>query len=214
VVNDGDFAYVPCGGFMEMNKKTGKRMLRMIAFAISLLVLVGVSIAKATPARVLIIRHAEKPDDDSNPELSPEGVARAQALTQLFSIHPEYVNKGLPVAYFAAKYVPGQTADRAVKTITPLATAYKQPVLTPYVNDDEKQLAHLILTSPDYDGKTVMIAWTHGELPQLAADLGAQDAPDKWKKKIFDRVWILDYAPSGQVEFSDSPESVVPGDSD
>jgi hypothetical protein len=186
----------------------------MLALAISLLVLVGVSIAKATPARVILIRHAEKPDDDSLPDLSPQGYQRAQALTQLFSIHPEYASSGMPVAYFAAQYVPGKTANRCVETMTPLATQYHLPVLTPYAGKDEQKLAKLILNSTEYDGKTVMIAWPHGSIPELASDLGADQAPNKWKGKVFDRVWLLDYRSDGRVNFSDEPESVLAGDSD
>jgi hypothetical protein len=185
--------------------------LVLMAFATVLSVSLS-NVVLATPARVLIIRHGEKPADPNNPDLSPQGYARAQALTKLFQIHPTYVNLGLPVAYFAAAY-DGTNAKRAIETISPLAQSYNQTVLVPYPGKDGAQLAKLILQDPSYDGKTVMIAWVHERIPVLVQALGAISAPDKWDgSDVFDRVWILDFTNTG-IQFSDQPESVLPGDS-
>ncbi len=170
------------------------------------------STSLATPARVLIIRHAEKPADPSNPDLSPKGYQRAQALSNLFQIHPEYVNLGLPVAYFAAEYI-ATNAARAVETIKPLAQKYGQPVLQPFPGSEPESLAKSILNNPEYQGKTVMVSWVHQQIPPLAQALGAREAPSEWDgKEVFDRVWILNYTNAG-VQFIDAPESVLPGDS-
>jgi len=170
------------------------------------------SLARATPSRIIIVRHGEKPTDPSNPHLSPLGYQRADALTKLFQIHPQYAELGLPVAYFAAKF-DGSNANRAVETITPLAEAYGKTVLQPYPGPEALDLANLILNNPAYDGQTVLIAWVHQKIPLLAQSLGATSAPESWDgPDVFDRVWILDFTSTG-VQFSDLPESVLPGDS-
>ena len=165
----------------------------------------------AAPSRVMIIRHAEKPANDSDPDLSPDGYKRAHALTELFNIHPEYASKGLPSHIFAAKYVPGQNANRAIETITPLAKVLGLPVEIPNVGSETQELSDRILNNHKYDGKVVLISWTHGNIPKLANALGGNCAK-KWDGSVFDRVWMLEYSDS-EIECSDLPESVLPGDS-
>ena len=195
-----------------MKKSDRMKLVNFAILTFALMIFSGVA-ASSTPARVLIIRHGEKPSDPNDQNLSPKGYQRAQALTNLFQIHPEYVNLGLPSAYLAAKYT-GTNAKRAVETITPLANKYGQNVLQPEPGSDPAGAASFILQNPDFSGKTVMVAWVHEEIPQLAQSLGATNCPDAWDGgKVFDRIWILNFSESG-VECSDLPESVLPGDSD
>src|SRR5260370_42647676 len=49
------------------------------------------------PHQVLIIRHAEKPDDEGDPHLTSRGAARAAALPALFLIPPTFSTKPAPL---------------------------------------------------------------------------------------------------------------------
>jgi broad specificity phosphatase PhoE len=184
---------------------------KWIAF---LLLILAVASTRAFPASdasahgpriVLIIRHAEKPDDKSDPDLSPRGFERAGALAKAIPDHfprPDYL--------FATKRSKG--SNRPVETITPLSKALQEPIETTFADDDFAQLAHEVLTHPKFDGKTVLIAWHHQKIPDLAKALGVQNAPDKWNPDVFDRVWQITYENSVPV-WKDLPEAALPGDS-
>src|SRR5437899_782826 len=79
----------------------------------------------AFPRQVLVIRHAEKPDDDTNIHLTSRGAARAAALPSLFLIPPTFPSKSAPLAapdfIFATKE--SKHSNRPVETVTPLARA-------------------------------------------------------------------------------------------
>ena len=185
--------------------------------ALFLLLSLGISFcsftALAKPARVLIIRHGEKPLDDKNYDLSAQGYARAQALVDLFSIHPEYAQPALPVAYYATGYIEGKSSARPVETITPLAQRYQKTVLQNIFKDHEDELAREILNNPDYDNQVVMIAWVHQNIPALVKAFGA-GGPDQWDgEEVYDRVWILDFMTDGTITFADRPQNVLPTDS-
>ncbi len=169
--------------------------------------------AGAVPRRVILIRHAEKPDVKSD-DLSPEGFKRAQALTQLFERQPALVSFGYPAVYFAARYQRGTSSNRSVETLTPLVQKYKQTLQTPFLPVDYQGLVHVLMTEPQLNGKVVMMAWPHGDIPAIAKALGAK-APDHWNPNTFDRIWLLDFSgPDGSiVTFHDLSQNLMPGDS-
>ena len=73
---------------------------------IALVFLFGMSCVQtplARPAQIILLRHGEKPADESNPHLSAEGRARAQALVSFLTTSPGLMTNGLPVALFAAQ---------------------------------------------------------------------------------------------------------------
>ena len=69
-----------------------------------------------------------------------------------------------------------------------------------------------MLTDPKYAGKTVLIAWHHGTIPDLAKALGVKDPPQKWQDEVFDRVWEITYS-NGTASLKNLPEDALPGDS-
>jgi phosphohistidine phosphatase SixA len=158
------------------------------------------------PKQVLLIRHAEKPDDDS-PDLSPTGRKRAEALPTLF----ERGDFPAPDFIFAARA--SKNSDRSAQTVAPLAKKLKREVNASYANDDYDKLAAELLSDPRYEGKTVLICWHHGNLPELAEKLKGEGVPDKWKDGVFDRVWVLTYE-QGKGKFSRRPQGLLPGDSE
>jgi phosphohistidine phosphatase SixA len=158
------------------------------------------------PSAVYVIRHAEKPDSADDPNLSSKGYERAKALAGVIPQHfctPDFI--------FAT--APSKHSVRPLETVRPLAEVLKMKILDPYADADYAKLAHDLLTDPRYSGKTILVCWHHGAIPNLAKALGAKDAPDKWNPDVFDRVWLLKFA-DGKVQFLNLPQKAMPGDSE
>ena len=82
-----------------------------------------------------------------------------------------------------------------------------------HTDEEFAKLAQEILQNRKYAGKTILICWHHGTIPDLARALGAADSPGDWDHKAFDRVWQLRYDEKGNVTFVDRPQQLLPGDS-
>jgi broad specificity phosphatase PhoE len=159
------------------------------------------------PKTVYIIRHAEKPEDPNDPNLSPQGVERALALAKncekLF---------GKLDCLFAAETSAG--SSRSVDTINPLAQTIHLEIDSSVSNKDYSVLAAKLLAgATDYGGKTVLICWHHENIPELAQELRAANAPANWMGEVFDRIWVLEYQSSGDVYFQDLAQNLLQGDS-
>jgi hypothetical protein len=100
-----------------------------------------------------------------------------------------------------------------VETVKPLAAKLRLPIQTKF-QDNAYGLADEIRRNPAYTGKTVLVCWSHGSIPQLARALGASDAHSEWDKSVFDRVWQIRYDNMGRAEFSDLPQRVLPYDAE
>jgi phosphohistidine phosphatase SixA len=197
-------------------------MRRLLAWGILLLVILPTASARseeqsngtkkdaaaAGPKLVLIIRHAEKPDDakDANdPNLSKQGFERARAL--LTVIPKEFARPDFLIATKKSSH-----SNRPIETIEPLADSLHLKIEASFKNNEYAALAHELLSDPKYSGKIVLIAWHHGRLPQLAHALGAADAPASWDSRQFDRVWEITYDHGG-ARFTNLPQKALPGDS-
>ena len=152
-----------------------------------------VSAQSPRPAQIILIRHAEKPPDPENPHLSHAGVKRAGRLVSFITTDPAMTRFGLPVAVFATQATKHDNGQRTEETVAPLARTLKLPVQTPYLAKDYAALAELILATPAYAGKTLLICWNHTEIPPLAAALGVTPEPPKWKGSVFDQVYVISY---------------------
>jgi phosphohistidine phosphatase SixA len=161
------------------------------------------------PRVVLIIRHAEKPEgaeETKDPNLSKRGVQRARALAKV-------IPKLFPRPDFLIATLKSKRSNRPFETIEPLAKALHETIEATFEDNQVEQLARAVLTERKYAGKVVLIAWHHGELPELAKALGAADAPHKWDADVFDRVWEITYK-EGVATFKDLPQKALPGDSE
>jgi len=145
------------------------------------------------PAQIILLRHAEEPADPDNPHLSPAGVVRANALVSFIRTDPTMSRFGPPVAVFASKATKRDNGQRSQETVAPLAKALGLPVQTPYLGKDYAKLPKRILANPAYAGKTVVIAWTHQDIPKLASDFGVKPRPPKWKDSVYDQVYVIAY---------------------
>src|SRR5262245_24653984 len=127
--------------------------------------------AQAQPSEVLIIRHAEKPDDDSI-HLSPKGRQRAEALPRMFMKSPDRPDPfPKPDFIFATKK--SHHSNRPVETVTPLARALNLDIHARFKDDEVEELATELLTNPRYTDKVVLVCWHHGKIPKLARELKA-----------------------------------------
>jgi hypothetical protein len=164
------------------------------------------------PRSILLIRHAEKPADAADTGLSPAGKTRADALPELFQKATDRPDP-LPTPDFIFATKPSNHSRRPVETVTPLAKALKLEVGAGYANDDYPDLAEELYTNPKYEGKTVLICWHHGTLPELAGALGAPGVPDKWKDAVFDRVWVVTFDEKGKANpLARRAQALLPGD--
>jgi hypothetical protein len=183
------------------------------------------------PQCILLIRHAEKTGDKTDIHLSKQGTERALVLDQLF-----VASKDRPVPFptpdfiFAASH--HKDSQRPVETVTPLARKLKLTINDRYDsklpaapdpnNDKEKaakkermqELRDEIFGSPKYFGKTILIAWRHSTISELAKTLKASKVPSKWEDNVFDRIWQITYDDQGNATFRDLPQRLLPGDAE
>jgi broad specificity phosphatase PhoE len=158
---------------------------------------------------VLIIRHAEKPDDHSI-HLSPAGERRAEALPRLFEKGADRTDPfPTPDFIFASKK--SAHSNRPVETVTPPAKVLNLDINAHFENGDFARLADELLTKPWYKGKTVLVCWHHGTIPALATKLRAERVPDRWKDSAFDRVWVIAYT-DGKAKLKERHQALMPGD--
>ena len=146
------------------------------------------------PARIILIRHAEKPDDAGDPHLSAVGRARAKRLVAYITTDPAMIRLGSPVALFATETTKHDDGQRTQETLAPLSRSLKLPVQTPFLGKQYAALAQQILANRAFAGKTILICWNHEAIPELAAALGVVPQPPKWKRSDFDRVYVISYA--------------------
>jgi hypothetical protein len=173
----------------------------------------GISSVAARPALVILLRHAEKAEDQSNPHLSAQGYERANALVGFFATNAVIVTNPPVAALFAARPAKASGSVRCQETLSPLMQHLKLPVSEAYRAEDFKPLARHLLESPNYSGKTVVVCWPRTELIGLAKALGAVPKPKTWKSEVYDRVWLLRFGGAkGAVECQTVQQNYRPPD--
>jgi hypothetical protein len=175
-----------------------------------LILILGIHLAQSQPAQVIIIRHAEEPNGDSI-HLSAKGQRRAEALVSFFTTDPRVTQNGRPVALFAPRPRPNKSR-RGEETLLPTARSLRLTNQEPVDQEQYAELARRLLRNPRLRGKTVVIAWTHSYIPQLAAALGVRPTPKAWKSSVYDRAYVITFV-RGRARLVDLPQRVLPGDS-
>jgi hypothetical protein len=145
------------------------------------------NVSALTNAVILVIRHAEKPDDGYG--LSAAGEARANAYINYFNY---FKIDGQPMKLdylFAA--ADSKESHRPRLTIDPTAKALGLAVDIRFKDKQFQELADEIRSKPH--GKAILIAWHHGQIPSLLRALGAdpkQVIPNgKWPEGVFG--WLI-----------------------
>jgi hypothetical protein len=173
-------------------------------FALMAMVVCSTSITSAGDVpdptlKVVIIRHAEKPDDGDN--LSCQGMDRALKLPKVLFQKFQTPNH---------TYVPSLDCDKATKhsrmfqTISPFAVKYNLKINSKYGETDFAKVAPNVLEKKG----TVLMVWEHSAIQPLAKALGVADAP-AFAKKDFDSIWIITF-PNGQAKLDFDREGITP----
>jgi broad specificity phosphatase PhoE len=172
-------------------------------------------------AKIMLIRHAEKPNGDGGPGLMPNGVdnpraltltgwKRANALVGLFN-PADGASPRPPLATPRSLFASGSESLRPKQTIAPLATALNLSVRS-FLKGQEPELVAAVKAAED----PVLISWQHEAIPEIANLIrgSADGVPPKWPAHVYDLVWVLDLQASGAWSFAQVPELVMPGDSE
>jgi hypothetical protein len=175
------------------------------------------------PTKIMVIRHAEKPDETgavlgvdeygrTNPnQLSVRGWQRAGALIRFFAPSGQSCSAGIetPSAIFACKPHNGSYSVRPFSTVSPLAASLGIPVQYETGKSDEAALLNAVKSVSG----AVLICWPHEPIPSLVRGLAGEPpgVPAKWPGKRFDLVWILDRTGTGW-HFYQAGQLLLPGD--
>lgn len=172
---------------------------------------VATPLARAVPAEIIILRHAEKPATGS--ELNERGWERARALPDSFLRDARLLEHGRAVAIYVGAPAKAGGSVRSIQTMQPTAQALQLKLHEEITRDEIDRLAKAILTDPAYNGKTVVVCWEHKKIPGMLKALGCTTGPDFWADEVYDRFWVLDFADGRAVQLRDLPQRLLPGDS-
>ncbi len=140
------------------------------------------------PARLLIMRHAEKTGDDLDRHLSAQGQKRAK---QLATYIPQQF--GTPDFLFAAKS--SKKSQRPYDTIAPLANVLGLKINETFDDDQTDALVEHMGRSDTYAAKFGVISWRHSDIPALMAALGAPNDsyPQVWDPAVFNLILDISF---------------------
>jgi hypothetical protein len=176
--------------------------------------------------RIMIIRHAEKPNErgaihgvteggaHNRHALTVRGWQRAGALVRYFAPHGDASRDPLisrPHAIHASAATPRSPSLRSQNTVAPLADLLGIRVEIRHPEGDESGLAETVLAGP----RPALIAWHHKRIPALVDTLtgGSVDRPARWPDARFDLVWVLDRDdPHGRWTFAQTTQCLLPRD--
>ena len=180
------------------------RMLKTIF--ISLIIILGKASCSSqinsnnTLQRVIIIRHAEKPNDGDN--LSCKGFNRSLQLPAVL-----YNKFKTPSKIFVPSMDNAKSAShlRMLETIIPFAVKYNLSINSKYDVDNVKDMADAIEKMNGY----VLVVWEHDKIDNLAKALGADVKGMKWNDNDYDSIWIIDFK-NGKAFLSFDKENLNP----
>ena len=181
----------------------------------------------SNPRKIMIIRHAEKPENSGSPhavtmggEKDPDllivkGWHRAGALVCFFA--PQYGNLQDPklarpqFLYASASGKHHEQSKRPLATIAPLGAKLDMKINTKYFVGEHKSLLKSMLKCEG----VVLISWEHHDIPLIANHiLGNTDTvPQKWPGDRFDIVWVFEWDVAlAAYSFSQVPQNLLAGD--
>ena len=145
--------------------------------------------AQAMPAQVVIIRHGEKPA--AGDDLSPKGQYRAQQLVEYLSSNELITKNGRIHAIYSTAPSHQGGSHLSIETVKPFSEASNVAIEHDYDKDQEDDLVKEIMQDRSNGGKTVLICFLHGGIPEIAKDFGIANPPH-WEDSVYDRTWIID----------------------
>jgi hypothetical protein len=195
--------------------------------------------AMGTPAKIMIIRHAEKPPEkgppfgigadgeEDNESLTVKGWQRAGGLAALFAppggvlCNPHLATPAVIYASPAHDEAPhgakqaGSKSKRPHQTVAPLAAKLNISIDLSFQRGEEAALAANVLTRTG----VVLISWQHELIVEIVRHLvsGAPpeaEIPAHWSDKRFDVIWVFT-PPNGVRQkwgFVQVPQMLLQGD--
>ncbi len=147
------------------------RFRKYLSYCLAISALLGVSVFSTGASAVdqsgmtlILVRHAEKkivPPENKDPDLSPEGMARAEELARMFG------DSGI-AAIYATQY------KRTQQTVKPLADKLNLPV-TQVEAKATAELVKQLRARPA--GQVIFIAGHNNTVPDIIAELGGPRFP-------------------------------------
>ncbi|HVJ35663.1 MAG TPA: flagellar basal body-associated protein FliL [Terriglobia bacterium] len=178
-----------------------RRRLLLAASMLSLSFLAEIAPASAAAGlantTVLIVRHAEKPDD--GPGLAPMGEKRAAAYAGYFQNLTVDGRSLRPQTLIAT--ADSRESLRPGLTLKPVAAALGLPLDQRFKDKDYAGVVQALQN--ESHGAVVLIAWHHGKLDKMLAAFGADPRTllpaGKWPEDIYDWLFILPFDAQGQL---------------
>ncbi len=216
----------PAGLESKLSRRDFARNLALLTVALSAGATCGADDGGIRNTVILIIRHAEKPDDKANVNLAPEGFERARRYAKYFK---KYTIEGKPLVLGTIIAAANSDAsDRPVETVSPTSKAMPGvPFEHSVANDDFQKVADRF-TKGTYNGKNALICWHRGKIPKLLAALGVKDTyfplearekgKDKgkeepaWPEDVFCWLFQLTYDQDGKLSVETKNVMLMPGD--
>ncbi len=172
------------------------------------------SVESSSPMKnavILVIRHAEKPEDGHG--LSAVGKARAKAYADYFK---NYTVNGQPLkltSLFAA--ADSKESHRPRLTLEPTSKSLSLTIDTQFKNENYQALANELLSKSHGEG--ILIAWHHKNIPALLQSLGANPRQliprAKWPEDVYGWLIQLRYDENGHlIEAKRIKERLMPDD--
>jgi hypothetical protein len=178
------------------------------------------------PRKIMIVRHAEKPDKgdaihgvspagqhDKN-ELSTMGWQRSGALIRFFNpLNGKFQHPALakPTAIFAEAPSGGVKTLRPQHTVQAVAQSLRIRINLKHTKGEEQQLVTNVLATKG----VVLIGWEHHSILDIAYLLlgNKNSSPQRWPDSRFDLVWIFDRLPRSRGwKFTQIPQMLLPTD--
>lgn len=162
------------------------------------------------PKEILIIRHAEKPADATNENLSTKGYERAAALAYYLP-----ATFGAIDHIFAAGVGLKSPSKRPTETVTPLATQLGKKIHDTYLKDEYQDMVSHILGDDSYTNTVIAIAWQHTDIESITNAFRTKDVPTTpWPEDCFDLVWKLRYNGDKTYTLEQIPQLLLYGDTE
>jgi broad specificity phosphatase PhoE len=154
--------------------------LRVVGLAVGMLLPADALLAADAPTIVLVVRHAEKASDTTDPPLSDAGRARADALAHVAG------SAGVS-AVFHTQF------KRTQQTVAPLAARLNLTPITHPANDTPGLVSAI---QSKWRGRTVVVAGHSNSVPEIVkglAGVAMDDIPDAQ----FDNLYVVVLPPAG-----------------
>ncbi len=145
------------------------------------------------PARLIVLRHAEKSGDKHDPHLSLPGRRRAEQLV-------EYIPTAFGQPHFLIAARTSNRSRRPVETLEPLAAALGLEVRAKFDDDDIAALIKALRDKQRHRGKLGVICWRHSNLPGLLEALGAapETVPKPWDESNYTTIIDITFPGNGE----------------